>query len=202
MRFAGYFVLLLLLVTSCHSEKTLLGNVSSISVETSSKTALNIGTSFSYLAIAHLNSGDTKKIKNDAFISFPNNSTTDSGQHSVRIDKPLSDFTTSKIPIQIALEIGEYKVVSTDSIALNFKAPIAAIWEKSDGKDAVQPRASASTLFGRDGLEGKPGNTGQNGTNGEHFTGYLWQESDELRLILICDSSNQKYCYRSLRRIL
>jgi hypothetical protein len=200
MRYAVSFFLFLMLITSCQSEKILYDNVVSLTIEIDERAPSNTGTEFDYTLFAELKSGESKKVKNDAIISFPEKTVSDKGNHSVQINTPLSDFTYNEIPIQITLEIGEYRVVSNDSVQLNFRAPIAAIWETSKGEDAVQPRESSSTLFGRDGLTGKPGNVGKDGENGRHFTGYLWEETSELRMLLICDSTNEQFCYRSLRR--
>lgn len=200
MRNAVRFSLLLLLVTSCQSEKLLYNNVDTLSLEIDERAPSNIGTEFDYTLYAQLKSGESKKVKNDAFISFPENTVLDKGNHNAQINTPLSDFTSDEIPVQISLEIGPYKVTTIDSVSLNFRAPIVAIWDTADGKDGLQPRASSATLFGRDGLTGKPGNAGQNGENGRHFTGYLWEEASELRMLLICDSTNEQFCYRSLRR--
>lgn len=200
MRFALSTVLTLLLLASCQSEKVLMNNVDSLSLEIDRNAVLNVGNSFSYTAYAQLKTGETRKIKNDALLEFPDNKLKDVGQHKAQILEPLNDFQADTYPYQIGLKIGDYEVSSLDTLTLNFKGPIAAFWAGNDGANGTQPRASAATLFGRDGLEGRPGGDGRNGEEGRHFTGYLWQSDEELRLLLICDSTGINYCYRSIAR--
>lgn len=200
MRAAISTVLLLGLLGSCQSDKLLLNNVSTLSIHPEDNASLNVGSTFQYTIYAELKTGETKKVKNDAFISFPDNRLSDAGHHRARINTPLEHMDVLAVPVTVALEIGTYHVETVDTIDLNFKSPIVAIWENKKGNNGAQPRASAATLFGRDGLEGRPGSNGQNGTEGRHFTGYLWEQDKELRMILICDSTQQQFCYRSLRR--
>lgn len=200
MRYAIPFALIALILASCGSEKLLLNNVSSLSLQADHNANLNTGSEFNYTVFAELKTGETKKVKNDNFIFFPGESLVDAGQHRARINQPLASFEDSLVPFEIALEIGDYRVISTDTLTLNFQAPIQSFWRKENGKNGVQPRASSATLFGRDGLEGRPGGNGQSGANGRHFSGYLWEEGNELHMLLICDSTNERFCYRSLRR--
>ncbi len=200
MRFVLIVFSVLLLTVSCQSEKLLLNNVSSLSIEIDRNAVLNVGNEFSYTIYADLNSGETRKVKNDEMITFPDGQLKDAGQHRAIINQPLNNFETISYGVEIGLEIGDYKVSSTDTIDLNFKGPIVALWSGAEGRDGIQPRASTATLFSRDGLEGRPGENGRNGRNGRSFTGYLWQEQDELRLLLVCDSSDQQFCYRSIQR--
>ncbi|GAB5417513.1 MAG: hypothetical protein Crog4KO_30950 [Crocinitomicaceae bacterium] len=200
MRYAISLFSLILLLASCQSEKLLLNNVSSLSLEANQDAKLSVGSTFEYTVYAELHSGETKKVKNDNFLFFPDGKLSDAGQHRARIDQPLTSMHDSIVSFDIALEIGEYRILSSDTLTLNFKGPIRADWSKKSGRDGVQPRASSATLFGRDGLEGRPGGNGQHGIEGRHFTGYLWEETQELRMVLICDSSDLRYYYRSLRR--
>lgn len=200
MRFAIPTVLLLLLIASCQSDKLLLDNVASLSIETDHNEILNVGNRFSYTVYAELKSGETRKVKNDALIHFPDKKLGDAGQHSARINAPLNDFHTTSYGFEIGLKMGSYEASSPDTLFLNFRGPIAANWQGKDGSNGTQPRASAATLFGRDGLDGRPGGSGTNGAEGSHFTGYLWEHKEELRMLLVCDSTGVRYCYRSIER--
>ena len=200
MRIGVSFLLLLFFLVACQSDKLLMDNIASLSLEVEQNAIVNVGSTFPYSIRATLNTGDERKVKNDAFVSFPDGTLRDAGNHRATLIQPLNDFTTAVVPFNLAFQFGDYRVISSDSLHLNFKGPIVADWQGVDGLNGTQPRASASTIFGRDGLEGKPGGIGQNGGNGPHFTGYLWLENDELRLLLICDSANKSYCYRSLQK--
>ncbi len=200
MRYAISFFLLVLLLGSCQSEKLLLNNVSSLSLAADYDAKLNVGATFEYTVYAELHSGETKKVKNDHFLFFPDGKLSDAGQHRARIEQPLTSLNDSLISFDISLEIGAYRVVSSDTVRLNFKGPIRADWSKESGRDGAQPRASSATLFGRDGLEGRSGGNGQHGAEGRHFTGYLWEEAQELRMVLVCDSSDARFYYRSQQR--
>jgi hypothetical protein len=200
MRYAISIVLTLLLLASCQSDRLLLNNVSFLSLEADHNETLNVGNVFSYTVYAKLETGETRKVKNDALIQFPDGKLKDSGKHKAQISIPLHDFETDSYPFTIGLQIGDYEVASLDTLALNFKGEIAAFWRGENGSNGTQPRASAATLFGRDGLDGRPGGNGQDGANGGHFTGYLWEYQKELRLLLVCDSTGTRYCYRSIYR--
>lgn len=200
MRIAISLVLLLGILASCHSEKLLVNNVSSMSMETDRNTVLNTGNSFEYTIHATLKSGENKKIKNDDLIYFPNHQLKDIGKHKAIIQQPLYDFKTDQYPITIGLQMEGYTTSCTDTLVLNFKGPIKALWPGRHGTDGTQPRASAATLFGRDGLEGKDGEAGRNGQDAPNFTGYLWEAENEIRMVLICDSTGTRYCYRTIER--
>lgn len=200
MRSALFIVLTLLLLASCQSEKLLMYNVESLSIETDHNEVLNVGNNFSYTLFAELRTGETRKVKNDGLIQFPDERLKDAGNHSALINEALPNFKTSYYPFEIGLKIGEYEVQSSDTLELNFKGPIVAQWIGNDGTNGTQPRASSATLFGRDGLDGRNGGNGRDGIEGRHFTGYLWEDADEIRLLLICDSTGMKYCYRSVQR--
>ncbi|MDC0257805.1 hypothetical protein OAK35_03570 [Crocinitomicaceae bacterium] len=200
MRFAIPTVLLLLLVASCQSDKLLLDNVASLSIETDHNEILNVGNHFSYTVYAELKSGETRKVKNDALIHFPDDKLADQGSHKARINAPLQDFQTTSYGFEIGLKMGSYEASSPDTLFLNFRGSIAAYWQGKDGSNGTQPRASAATLFGRDGLDGRPGGNGINGGEGAHYTGYLWEHDKELRMLLVCDSTEVRYCYRSIER--
>jgi len=195
-----FLVLLLGLLASCHSEKLLVHNVSSISMETDRNSVLNTGNSFEYTLLTTLKSGENRKIKNDAIIYFPDGQLRDAGKHKAIIQNPLNNFETNQYPITIGLQMEGYSTLSSDTLELNFKGPIKALWAGNDGPDGTQPRASAATLFGRDGLDGKTGQAGAKGQDAPHFTGYLWEVDKEIRMVLICDSTGSRYCYRSIER--
>lgn len=200
MRFAISTVFALLLLASCQSDKLLLDNVESLSMETDHNEILNVGNNFSYTIFAELKTGEKRKVKNDALIHFPDEKLADAGQHKARINKPLPDFNSTDFGFEIGLKIGSYEVSSPDTLSLNFRGSIAAHWNGKNGANGTQPRASAATLFGRDGLDGRPGGNGRNGEEGRHFTGYLWENNEELRMLLVCDSTGTRYCYRSIQR--
>lgn len=187
-------------MASCQSEKLLYNNVTSLSLEPDHRADLNVGSVFFYTILAELKTGEVKKVKNDALISFPDSNLTDAGVHEALISQPMNSFEDSLVHFDIALELGDYCIQTSDTLTLNFNASIKADWRANNGKDGLQPRASAATLFSRDGLEGRAGGNGQDGQEGAHFTGYLWIHEKELRLLLICDSSDIAYCYRSTKR--
>lgn len=200
MRFAIVVFLIPLVFAACQSERLLVDNVKSVRIEPDRNATINVGNTFHYTLFAEMVSGETRKVKNDALVQFPDGKLEDKGQHLAAINPPLPNFETTFLPVEIGLKIGDYEFSNVDTLSLNFKGSISARWRGNDGKNGSQPRASSSTLFGRDGLDGRPGENGSNGEDGKHFTGYLWEMNKELRLVLICDSTGTKYCYKTIQR--
>ncbi len=185
------------ILVSCHSSKSLVNNISSVSLEIDRNETVNVGSSFEYVLLVQLKSGGQRKIKDDALVTIGDGMFTDAGKHQARTVGPLPNFIDSVFPISLKISIEEYEFEGIDSIQLNFKGPIIVNWPSPDGKDGVEPRASTATLFSRDGLEGRPGGDGEDGVTGRNIISYMWLEAGELRMVVDCDRCEEKSYYRS-----
>lgn len=200
MRSLLVFFLSIGVLLSCNSSKSFVGNIDSIEIEVTRNEIVNVGSNFEYTLYALLKSGDRRKIKDDDIVSIQDGMFSDAGKHRALVAKPLPNFKDSIFPITIEIAIGEYQFTGNDSVQLNFKGPIKVDWSQKNGADGTQPRASAATLFGRDGMEGRSGGDGENGASGRNVTSYLWIEDDELRMMLTCDRCDENYYFRSISK--
>lgn len=200
MRSLIFILLLGFVLGSCQLSNYTYEDIDSVQIRINDKQKINSGQTIEYVPQLVLRDGSIKTIKNDSLVKLDSTVLEDVGKHKAKILATIPDFESVNLPTGVRFELGELVIESIDTIQFNFKGSIEAELNGNDGGNGLSPRASVATLFSRNGLVGRNGGNGIDGQNAPSYTGYLWLEAEELRLIMISDTGNLVFNYRSLNK--